>query len=71
MAEPVIPELSMEARLQYEILRAEIRATGDPERLRQKALMLIDMLEVQRRTTYCLLRQNGTRPARPSLPSLP
>lgn len=70
MADPVVPQLSMEAQLQYAILRAEVRDTKDPERLRQKALQLVDMLELQRRTTNAMLCQGFLKP-RPQLPTSP
>jgi hypothetical protein len=61
-----MPQLSFEARLQYEILRTEVRCTKDPDQLQQKALMLIDLLELQRRTTSAMLKQ-GFRGPGPSL----
>lgn len=68
MAETVVPPLSLEAKLQYEILREEVRNTTDLERLRQKALQLIDMMELQRRTTNAMLRQGFLMP-RPVMPA--
>jgi hypothetical protein len=70
MADPVLPDLSIEARLQFEILRTEVRGTRDLERLRQKALQLVDMMELQRRTTNAMLRENFLKP-RPQLPPFP
>ncbi len=70
MPDPAMPPLPIEARLQYEILRTEVRGTKDREQLQQKALMLIDMLELQRRTASAMLKQ-GFRGPSPTLPSFP
>ena len=65
-----VPPLSLEARLQFEIMRSEVRETKDLDRLRQKAMTLIDLLELQRRTTNAMLASGGLLP-RPVLPPVP
>jgi hypothetical protein len=69
MPEPVMPPLPVEAQLQYEILRTEVRGTNDVESLRDKALTLIDLLELQRRTVNAMPKHGfcGTSPTLPRL----
>lgn len=69
MPEPVIPQLSLEARLNFQIMRSEIREATDLNELQRKALVLVDLMELQQRTSNAMLRE-GTLKPRPLHPSL-
>lgn len=69
MSEPVIPQLSLEAKLRFTILRNEIREAADLNDLQRKALMLVDLMELQQRASNAMLRETYLKP-RPLHPSL-
>jgi hypothetical protein len=69
MPDPVVPQLSLEARLKFQVMRCEISETADLEHLRRKAMMLVDMLELQQRASNAMLQQTFLKP-RPLHPSL-
>lgn len=59
----------MEAELKFQIMRSEIQAAADLDHLRKVALQVVDMAEMQQRTTNAMLREAFLRP-RPPHPSL-
>lgn len=50
-------QLPLEARLQYEILRAEIGQVQDLEQMRLMALRMVQLMELQRKVVAAMLRQ--------------
>lgn len=68
MAEP-LHRLSLEAQLKFQIMRSDVQAAADLEELRQVALRLVDMAEMQHRLTGAMLRQAYLKP-RPFHPTL-
>lgn len=50
-------QLPLEARLQYEILRAEIGQVQDLEQMRAMALRMVQLMELQRKVVAAMLRQ--------------
>lgn len=48
--------LHLEAQLQYQILRADIKAATDMAQLQRVALQMVDMMELQRRTALSLIK---------------
>lgn len=60
-----VPQLHLEAQLQYRILRSDIKAATDMAQLQRLALQLVDMIELQRRTAMALLNQPAYRQLRP------
>ena len=50
-------QLPLEARLQYEILRAEISQVQDLEQMRLMALRMVQLMELQRKVVAAMLRQ--------------
>lgn len=64
-------QLPLEARLQYEILRAEISQVQDLEQMRLMALRMVQLMELQRKVVAAMLRQGylesdlKTRPVYP------
>jgi hypothetical protein len=69
MPDPVVPQLSLEAKLKFQLMRCEIKETADLELLQRKALMLVDMFEMQQRASNAMLQQTFLKP-RPLHPSL-
>lgn len=69
MPDPVVPQLSMEAKLRFQIMRCEIKEATDLEQLQRKALVLVDLFEMQQRTSNAMLHQTFLKP-RPLHPSL-
>ena len=68
MAEP-LHRLPLEAELKFQIMRSDVQAAADLEQLRQVALQLVDMAEMQARITGAMLRQAYLKP-RPFHPAL-
>jgi|GEM_PF-4916107 hypothetical protein len=68
MAEP-LHRLPLEAELKLQIMRSDVQAAGDLEQLRQVALRVVDMAEMQARLTGAMLRQAYLKP-RPFHPAL-
>lgn len=68
MAEP-LHRLPLEAQLKFQIMRSDVQAAGDLEQLRQVALRVVDMAEMQARLTGAMLRQAYLKP-RPLHPGL-
>jgi hypothetical protein len=68
MAEP-LHRLSLEAELKFQIMRSDVQAAADLEQLRQVALRLVDMAEMQQRLTLAMLQQAYFKP-RPFHPAL-
>lgn len=60
-------QLPLEARLQYEILRAEISQVQDLEQMRAMALRMVHLMELQRKVVTSMLRQDYLKP-RPVYP---
>lgn len=68
MAEP-LHRLSLETELKFQIMRSEVQAAADLDHLREVALQLIDMAEMQQRVTHAMLKQAYLKP-RPFHPAL-
>lgn len=68
MAEP-LHRLPLETELRFQIMRSDVQAAADLEQLRQVALQVVDMAEMQARLTGAMLRQAYLKP-RPSHPAL-
>jgi len=65
--------LPLEATLQYQILRHEVCQASDLSNLKRLSLKLIDLMELQRKTTQAMLKQRylaptATPPRRVDLP---
>lgn len=52
-----LPQLHLEAQLQYQILRSDIKAATDMAMLQRLALQVVDMMELQRRTALALMKR--------------
>jgi len=52
-----VPQLHLEAQLQYQILRSDIKAATDMAMLQRVALQVVDMMELQRRTALALMKR--------------
>ena len=61
MADP-IHRLSLEAELKFQIMRSDVQAASDLDELRQVALRLVDMAELQHRLTGAMLQQAYLKP---------
>lgn len=69
MPDPVVPQLSLEAKLKFQIMRSEIKEAKDLEELQRKALMVVDLFEMQQRASNAMLQTTFLKP-RPLHPSL-